>query len=277
MSAGSSLKPLTPPQKPRSVFPLCNGGKPFRKARKHHKKRSRRLMKLNEAQTLPSSEVPTFEPPRSSRDIASTSQPKPSRDEQRRIKDAEKAAKRPKRPRHRYSTDDIEAAVEAIKSGSLSFRQAERQFGIPKTTLNWRVRNKHSGPIGPPYALSEVLEQELGNLIRLYCRKGNVLDSAFFCKLAKEHVQRTDPNANFLAHKDWLKGFLQRNDLKEFKDGVSKALGVHRIISCSDSIANSFCKELRTAYETMSDLSHQLSIRLLLFSRRKISGAESSQ
>ena len=170
-----------------------------------------------------------------------------SRDEMRKARDSLKLAKWPKRPRRQYSVSDLEA-VEKVQVGALTYRDASSLHKVPVTTIHDRVNGKHTKAVGRPYGLSQETEIELASLIRTYCAKGNVLERSFFCEIARNHVARIHPDINFQAHSDWLFEFLKRHDLKEFDDGASKSLGVHRIISCSESIANSFCRELLKAY-----------------------------
>ena len=98
---------------------------------------------------------------------------------------------------------NIDLAVEAITTGRLSYREAELEYGVPRTTLSHRVHGLHSGPIGQPYKLPEAIEQELAVLIHSYCRKGNVLETSFFCELARKHVARVRYGIKFEAHRDW--------------------------------------------------------------------------
>ena len=49
--------------------------------------------------------------------------------------------------------------MDAVKTGTLSVRQAEKTFSIPRRTIANKVKGKHSGSVGRPPALTD--EEEL--------------------------------------------------------------------------------------------------------------------
>jgi len=174
-----------------------------------------------------------------------------SRDEKRLIRDQDKISKRPKRPRYRYSQDDLHAAVEAYQSKRMTLNQASSVYGVPRTTLHDKANNLHPKANGRPFLLPEVVENDLAALIRTFCGKGNVLEESYFVEIAQRYVSGHQACAeiSFQAHRDWLTQFLQRHDLKRFEDGTSKTLGVHRIISTSPELVDSFIGKYRSAYQ----------------------------
>ena len=44
--------------------------------------------------------------------------------------------------RHNWSTDDLQAAVSAVKNDKISLRRAEGVYGVPKSTIAFYVHCK---------------------------------------------------------------------------------------------------------------------------------------
>lgn len=53
-----------------------------------------------------------------------------------------------------YTPEMLEEALDKIKSGALSQRKACAQYKIPKSTINLKLKNKHSKPVGRPTCLT---------------------------------------------------------------------------------------------------------------------------
>ena len=249
MSARSSLKSHPPPRKLSKALPPSKPRSLDRKSGEIKKRRTRHHPGANEAILLTQASKAALLPPATSSSATSQPRQKVSRDEKRRMRDSEKLAKRPKRPRYRYHNDDLNNAVAEVQSGKLSLRKAATLYKVPTTTLHHRLHGQHNLPVGRPYTLPEDTEEELASLIRSYCSKGNVLEQTFFCSIARDYVSRVHPGTSFQAHHQWLSEFLARHHLKIFEDGVSKSLGVHRMIACSAGLIESFIEKLRTGYD----------------------------
>lgn len=173
-----------------------------------------------------------------------------TREQKRMVRDQDKIAKRPKRPRYRYTPEDLDNAVVAFQSKQMTLSQASESYHVPRMTIYDKAKEKHPHAVGRPFLLPENVEQDLADLIRSYCGKGNVLEESYFLKIAKSYVEQHEDCAGvtFNAHRDWLTSFLQRNDLKRFEDGTSKSLGVHRMISTSPDLVGQFISKYRQAY-----------------------------
>ena len=52
------------------------------------------------------------------------------------------AAKKKPKKRQQYSKNELEQAIEKVSEGEMSLRQAERAFGVPKSTLSDYVSGK---------------------------------------------------------------------------------------------------------------------------------------
>ena len=69
--------------------------------------------------------------------------------------------------RKQWSNEAMEAALEAVKSGSISVLRAAREHGVPRQTLRDRVNGKvvHGTNPGPKPFLSSAEEKELSNFL----------------------------------------------------------------------------------------------------------------
>ena len=65
------------------------------------------------------------------------------------------------------NSKSMELACEAVKSKKLSLRQAEEFYGVPKSTIHDRIRNKVSSACrpGPEKYLSTIEEEELSHFL----------------------------------------------------------------------------------------------------------------
>ncbi|KUF64606.1 Aspartate aminotransferase [Phytophthora nicotianae] len=62
--------------------------------------------------------------------------------------------------RHATESAEIEAAVDAVQSGSMSLREAARKFDVPRTTLQRRVQRRVSEASGSVVETSDQVQQE---------------------------------------------------------------------------------------------------------------------
>lgn len=55
------------------------------------------------------------------------------------------------KPRGNYTEGQLRSAVEGVKSGEISKREAERRFGVPARTIDRRIKSGKitKGPLGP--------------------------------------------------------------------------------------------------------------------------------
>ena len=63
-----------------------------------------------------------------------------------------------------YSPEDLENAVEAVKSKMMSLRKAAVACGVPKSTLENKLNDKHR-QVGAPTFLSRSVETILATLL----------------------------------------------------------------------------------------------------------------
>ena len=87
-----------------------------------------------------------------------------------------KNAKMPSKRAKKYSKEDFEKAVEAVRRKVMTVRKASAKFGVPKSTLMDRVGGKHSSQMGRPRVLTD--EEEMLIIDRIKVR---VLIQSDFC------------------------------------------------------------------------------------------------
>ena len=85
----------------------------------------------------------------------------------------------------------MEAAVKAIQEG-MSKRDAEKEFGIPKTTLGRRLKGASNKPGQPP--VLTMLEENIVDHIQLMCRWGFPLDGSDLRYIVKSYLDRKGVN-----------------------------------------------------------------------------------
>ena len=56
--------------------------------------------------------------------------------------------------RSKYSQESLDKAIEDFQSGKFSLRSAAKEYGVPKTTLENRVKGKSTDELGRPKVLS---------------------------------------------------------------------------------------------------------------------------
>ncbi len=59
--------------------------------------------------------------------------------------------------RNKYRPEDMLAAIQAVKNGEMSSREAARQFEVPRTSLQDRLSGKSGDKVGRP---TELLSEE---------------------------------------------------------------------------------------------------------------------
>lgn len=73
------------------------------------------------------------------------------------------------RPRGLWTLDSLQAAMNAVTTGTMGVNEAANSFGIPKTTLKRRLKNNNvnkTSRLGPDSTLGEEAEEKLCNHIR---------------------------------------------------------------------------------------------------------------
>lgn len=115
----------------------------------------------------------------------------------------------------KYSAEDLQDALDEIRSGSLSVYGASSKFNIPKQTLNDKIKGKHTKKPGSEQILSNELEDRLAAHISFNAEFGTPLTKTQILKIAGEMANlNPDPAKHFkngAPSSAWLKGFKKRH------------------------------------------------------------------
>jgi hypothetical protein len=117
-----------------------------------------------------------------------------------------------------WHATSLVAAIEAVKNGNTTIRQAAKQYGIPYTTLHDRLKSGNISKIsfGRPPIFTAPQEKEMAEHIILLSKLFYWRTIVDLRKIAFTYAERLKVAHNFcketkLAGRDWLEGFLRRN------------------------------------------------------------------
>ena len=71
----------------------------------------------------------------------------------------------PKRKYKEFTDEDMDACLEAIRTGKLSERKASKQFGISRCAIQSRLKGKHTGKPGRPPVFSDEEENHMVKMV----------------------------------------------------------------------------------------------------------------
>lgn len=92
-------------------------------------------------------------------------------------------------PRKLYLDAKFKAALQAI-DGGMSVRDAAKQFGVPRTTLQDRLTKKHGETCGRPTTLSTEEEKEIVAMVKLLGIWGYPFTSTDLCHFVKSYLDK---------------------------------------------------------------------------------------
>lgn len=112
-----------------------------------------------------------------------------------------------------YRDEDMQKAVEDIRSGKLSMKKAACLYKINRTTLLNHFHQKKCSTVGRPTALSKTEEELLVHSLIKLAEWGFGLDRQQLQKCVQDHVRRTDKKNPFrdgMPGIDWCRLFEKR-------------------------------------------------------------------
>lgn len=118
-----------------------------------------------------------------------------------------------------YSKEDLELAVDGVKSGRMSYFDAASRFNIPKPTLVDHVKGRRgvkSKSHGRPTTLSPKLENKLANLLKIMEKYGYGLTKTNVQQLVCDYFKENklpNPFKENRPGQDWWRGFKHRHNL----------------------------------------------------------------
>lgn len=116
----------------------------------------------------------------------------------------------------RYSSETLQAAVDAVQNNGSSIFSASRSFSIPYGTLYNKVHGLHMKKPGASRVLTDEQEEDLAEVIRIAGIWGYPLTPACITKLVKQYVTSRNANTRFQDNspgKDWIDSLLRRHNL----------------------------------------------------------------
>lgn len=132
--------------------------------------------------------------------------------------------------RFRYDENQLKLAIDEIRSGGISQNAASKKYGIPKSTINTKIRNivPMERKMGPPPTLSESEEKRLEDWIIAKAKLGFPMHHDEV-QLAVQNILkangRENPFRDDKPGKKWLRLFLKRRPsiVKRNTEIISKA------------------------------------------------------
>lgn len=152
-----------------------------------------------------------------------------------------------------WSADQISNALAAIESGR-PLRQVARCFGIPRTSLQSRFKNKKIG--GPALGRSAIFNKQNEEMLALHVIKLGKLfhgvSRSEIKKCAFEFAEKNNKKHPFnkdskSAGEDWLKGFMKRNPTITLRK--PEATSINRISAFNREEVSLFYSNLQKVQE----------------------------
>lgn len=113
-----------------------------------------------------------------------------------------------------FSQQQLEKAVEAVKSG-MSLRKAQDKFGVPRCSINRKIKGKHSGKVGRPYVLSDMDQKKLATCVSAAGDWGfplTLYDIRLIVKVYLDRCGKREPRfKGNLPGREFVMSFLQRH------------------------------------------------------------------
>lgn len=118
-----------------------------------------------------------------------------------------------------YTEETLEKAAFLVKTKRISLRKAAKEFGIPKSTIDNKVKGKHQKKVGGQTRLTEETENMLVNVIDTFIAWKMPLSKLDVRLLVQDYLDRkTDGKKVFkdnLPGPDWIDGFVAQHRLTE--------------------------------------------------------------
>jgi len=119
------------------------------------------------------------------------------------------------RPYVAYSEENLENAMRDICTGNLTQRQASVKYGIPRSTLKYKLKGAHGGKPGGPTIFSQQEEEMFQAYVTTASSYGFPVDETDLRFIVKAYVDRKGSRirqfCNNMPGKDWIKSFIKRH------------------------------------------------------------------
>lgn len=134
---------------------------------------------------------------------------------------------------YKYPKDNLQKAVEKIRNNEMSYGEASRFYGVPKTSLYNKIQNTHNGRRGATTTLTKAQEDELAEWILKHQEYGDPRTKQDIIYTACEIAQLDDESSNHfkngLPTAGWVEGFLKRypHVVHRKPEPISKAAAIN--------------------------------------------------
>ncbi|CAF4896005.1 unnamed protein product [Pieris macdunnoughi] len=113
-----------------------------------------------------------------------------------------------------YSEEMLMLACEAVQSGQISTRDAQRQFGIPRRTIVNKIKQVHTKSIGHPTVLTNKEEDKIIKVLQASSNFGSPLTKLDLKLLVHEYIKKNSRDhifKNKIPGDGWVQSFLARH------------------------------------------------------------------
>ena len=137
-----------------------------------------------------------------------------------------------------YSNDQLEECLHKIRSGEFSTRIASKRYNIPRCTLMYKLKDRHTKPIGRPTILTLEEENIILERIQLFCDFGfpaTAEDVCFYIKRYLDDRKRCVKQfKNNLPGREFIFSFLNRH--KDYTKRITSNIKRSRASVSEDTI-----------------------------------------
>ncbi|KAF8792530.1 uncharacterized protein LOC129969677 [Argiope bruennichi] len=172
-----------------------------------------------------------------------------------------------------YTPENLDQALEELRNNG-SLREVAKKYGIPKSTLHFKLKNPgHKTTLGPSTILSVEEEAFLENWILELNKKGFPLKKEDLQSSVQKFLAdnpRPNPFKNNCPGEGWIRAFMRRHPSIKFKTKLRSEGGTHTSVYVSEQDVRKWFAEIHL-YLIERDL-----MDVLNDPRRVFNGAETA-
>ena len=145
-----------------------------------------------------------------------------------------------KKKKHmKYSAEDLTAAIEEVRSGTLSLYSAAKKYNVPQTTLFGQVKGTHGRKAGRPSRLTEEEESTIVETCLIFSEWGYGLGKKEILSIIHDYLvtnKKTHLFPKGVPNDDWWNGFMKRHPQLSLRK--AQALQICRAKASTPEIIN---------------------------------------